>query len=400
MDTMASPAQRFVLSTLGTGGDIIPFARLARELLRRGHSVTVHSWALYAEWFPGAARFVAAGGGPGAEELDETFAWALRAPAANEQARRFGRLFYGLGDGTERARAHHHTAREAFAGHDLAVINALDHVAQATAELQGLRWVGYTSRPPPDPIIADGAREEIDAAVTALVAAVTGNRRRVRVFREQSPLLTLVPCSPGLVTGLPPPLVAITGAWLEPPVPRPLAPAIESFLDEAPALLATFGTMPDVTGRTAALIAAAEKSGWRALIQVLPPAVVPAPVPPGIAIVRERIPFAVLLPRVAAVVHHGSVGTLHEVLAAGRPSFVIPHMGDQSYWAAALHRHGLGPAPVPCTALDPALIAARLIELRDVACAFRAREFGARMAAEDGVAFAAGRLETLAAARA
>jgi sterol 3beta-glucosyltransferase len=202
------------------------------------------------------------------------------------------------------------------------------------------------------------------------------------------------------VTGLPPPLVAITGAWLDPPVPEPLAPAIESFLAEGPALLATFGTMPDVTGRTAALIAAAEKSGWRALIQVLPPARAPAPVPPGIAIVCDRLPFAALLPRVAAVVHHGSVGTLHEVLRAGRPSFVIPHMGDQSFWAATLCRHGLGPAPVPSTALDPELVAARLIELRDSACALRAREFGARIAAEDGVAFAAGRLEALAEARA
>ena len=52
-----------------------------------------------------------------------------------------------------------------------------------------------------------------------------------------------------------------------------------------------------------------------------------------------------LFPRSAAVVHHGGAGTTHAAAAAGVPSIVIPHAGDQPFWAGRLH--GLGVAPTP-----------------------------------------------------
>src|SRR5262249_17875353 len=111
---------RVLLSTFGTAGDIIPFARLADALGARGHSVTAHSWAHYAGWFSPAARFVPAAGGIGEEDLDRNLDWSLRAPSFVDQVRRFARLFYGLGDGAARARAYFERARDAFAGHDIA----------------------------------------------------------------------------------------------------------------------------------------------------------------------------------------------------------------------------------------------------------------------------------------
>ena len=146
---------RFLLSTFGTAGDIIPFARLAGALLGRGHAVTVHSWEHYRAWFPAEALFVPAGGGVVEREVDENLAWAIEAPSFPEQVRRFGRLFYGLGEGAARARAYYDRAREGFAGHDVALINVLDHIGQAAAERIGLRWACYASRPPPDASYAD-----------------------------------------------------------------------------------------------------------------------------------------------------------------------------------------------------------------------------------------------------
>lgn len=380
------------LSSFGTAGDIIPFARLSRALTTRGHAVTIHSWAHYRSWFPADAAFVPAGGGVDANEVEACLDRALRAPDFIEQVRRFGRLFYGLGAGEARARAYYGRARETFAGHDLAVINSLDHVGQAAAEDSGLRWVGYTSRPPPAEAIADPYYAPVDREVEDLLAAVTGKRRRVRVFRQASPLLNFEACSPQLVASR-----QATGAWLDPPSPAAeLPPEVEEHLAGGPTLLATFGTLPDVNGRTVALVAASAASGWRAIVQVLSPDDALPSVPAGILVVRDRLPFAALLPRVAAVIHHGSVGTVHEVLRAARPSLVLPCMGDQSFWAMTLAERGLGPPPIPGVNLDPKTLAAHFAALRDPEYGRRAAALAPRLAAEDGVATAVTRLEGLA----
>ena len=49
-----------------------------------------------------------------------------------------------------------------------------------------------------------------------------------------------------------------------------------------------------------------------------------------------------LLPRAALAVHHGGAGTSHAVAAAGIPSVVVPHVGDQALLggSAAAARRG------------------------------------------------------------
>jgi sterol 3beta-glucosyltransferase len=119
-------------------------------------------------------------------------------------------------------------------------------------------------------------------------------------------------------------------------------------------------------------------------------------VPAGIRVVTERLPFAALLPRVAAVVHHGSVGTTHEVVRAGRPAFVVPHMGDQFFWAETLHARGLGPQPVGYQALVPRVLGERLGALRDPALAGRAQALALAVATEDGLGAAVSAVEAAA----
>jgi UDP:flavonoid glycosyltransferase YjiC (YdhE family) len=54
----------------------------------------------------------------------------------------------------------------------------------------------------------------------------------------------------------------------------------------------------------------------------------PAPLPEGVA-AFEYAPFGELLPRAAAVVHHGGVGSTGQGLRAGRPQLVVPFSHDQ-----------------------------------------------------------------------
>ncbi|KAG2440699.1 hypothetical protein HXX76_003557 [Chlamydomonas incerta] len=59
------------------------------------------------------------------------------------------------------------------------------------------------------------------------------------------------------------------------------------------------------------------------------------------------VPHDWLFPRVAAVIHHGGVGTTAAGLLAGCPTFVAPSFGDLYFWGELCARAGVGPAPVP-----------------------------------------------------
>ncbi|GAA3804762.1 glycosyltransferase [Sphaerisporangium flaviroseum] len=74
---------------------------------------------------------------------------------------------------------------------------------------------------------------------------------------------------------------------------------------------------------------------------------VPDPLPAGVTW-YPRLPFRAVMPEVAAVVHHGGIGTLSRALAAGVPQVILAHGVDRPDNAERLERHGLAsrlPAP-------------------------------------------------------
>ena len=64
-------------------------------------------------------------------------------------------------------------------------------------------------------------------------------------------------------------------------------------------------------------------------------------------------PFSQLLPRCAALVHHGGIGTCAQALAAGIPQLVMPMGFDQPDNAARLQRLGVGATLVPAKFTGP-----------------------------------------------
>lgn len=54
-----------------------------------------------------------------------------------------------------------------------------------------------------------------------------------------------------------------------------------------------------------------------------------------------------LFPHMAAIVHHGGAGTTAAALRAGKPMFIIPHLGDQPYWGRRMHELGVSVKPIP-----------------------------------------------------
>jgi rhamnosyltransferase subunit B len=67
----------------------------------------------------------------------------------------------------------------------------------------------------------------------------------------------------------------------------------------------------------------------------------PANLPPGVIHVPYA-PFSTLLPRCAALVHHGGIGTMSQAMAAGVPQLIQPMSHDQPDNAERVQRLGVG----------------------------------------------------------
>jgi UDP:flavonoid glycosyltransferase YjiC (YdhE family) len=178
-----------------------------------------------------------------------------------------------------------------------------------------------------------------------------------------------------------------------------LDPSVARFLDAGdPPIVFTLGTAAVFAAGDfyRESIAAARALGRRALLLVGDHAhnPLPAPLPEGVA-AFDYAPFGELLPRAAAIVHQGGVGTTAQALRSGRPALVVPHAHDQFDNGERARRLGVA------RWLPRARYNARRAErelrrlLEDPAYATRAAEVGRRLRAENGVANACDRIEEL-----
>ncbi len=103
----------------------------------------------------------------------------------------------------------------------------------------------------------------------------------------------------------------------------------------------------------------------------------------------ESVPHSWLFPRMAAVVHHGGAGTTAAGLRAGVPSIIIPSGTDQFAWGRRVHELGVGAKPIPRKQLTAEKLAAALQVALTKDVRDRARELGAKIQSENGVAVAA-----------
>jgi UDP:flavonoid glycosyltransferase YjiC (YdhE family) len=110
--------------------------------------------------------------------------------------------------------------------------------------------------------------------------------------------------------------------------------------------------------------------------------------------VEEPLAHELLLPHVAAVVHHGGAGTTAAALRAGVPSVVVPYMADQPFWASRVFRLGAGPRPIPRKRLSVGRLAEAVEQaVSDPDMRRRAAVLGRQIRAEDGVAEAVAVIE-------
>ena len=164
---------------------------------------------------------------------------------------------------------------------------------------------------------------------------------------------------------------------------------LKAFLDEGdkPVLFSPGTGNAQARDFFAAGLAACEKLGRRALLGTRFPEQLPQPLP-NWARHFDYLPFSEVMPRVAAVVHHGGIGTLSQALAAGVPQLMMPMGHDQPDNSLRAKRLGVA-ADLTVKRFTADNVAAELGRLLSdpkvpAACAEVARKF-----AEDNAASAA-----------
>lgn len=361
---------RVILCTLGSAGDVHPLLGVGRALRARGHAVTLATNPVFADQ-------------AGRHDLDfaplgtaDEYARAMADPDLWHPMRGFGVIARRV------ILPNVEPLYDLLARHDPSstVVFAAGTCfgARIAQEALGFRVVTHhlapsllwsRVRPPmlgalpperlPGPLLGLFHRLTVAIVDRALGPGVNAFRRRLGLAPARDLLFDWTN-SPDRVLGLFP-------EWFGPPQPDwpprtrltgfPLFDPVDAgreaaTLDElspggvAP-LVATPGSANIHARRFfAAVVAASRALGRPAILLTRHRAQLPERLPPGVTHL-DYVPLGALLPRAAALIHHGGVGTTAQGLAAGVPQLVMPMSHDQPDNAARLGRLGVGAALAP-----------------------------------------------------
>ncbi|MFI8413864.1 glycosyltransferase [Paeniglutamicibacter gangotriensis] len=150
-----------------------------------------------------------------------------------------------------------------------------------------------------------------------------------------------------------PPSAHVTGYWFpehgDQDAWKPPADLMDFLAAGDPPVYIGFGSMGFGKGadkRRDAILAALRVHGLRGIVATGWGGITPGKAATDEVLVLEGAPHEWLFERVAAVVHHGGAGSTAAGLRAGRPTLIVPFLGDQPFWGARIHALGAGPSPL------------------------------------------------------
>jgi vancomycin aglycone glucosyltransferase len=247
----------------------------------------------------------------------------------------------------------------------------------------------------------------VPVAGLALRGAINRGRSRLGLRPLLNPLShllsqpTLLAADPDLAPGSDDLALNVTAvdAWVLEDRAQELDPRVARFLDLNPQpVYVGFGSMVAANARVLAdrAVAAVQSVGRAALIVGGGPAFRDELANSEDVLVIDEVPHDIVLPRVAAAVHHGGAGTTAAVARAGVPQVIVPHLLDQYYWASRVEHLGLGPRPLPVDLVTADVLAERLDRaLNDPGFRGRTKAFAPVISARNGVDAAVDFLEQL-----
>jgi UDP:flavonoid glycosyltransferase YjiC (YdhE family) len=370
-------SKRIVISTFGSFGDVHPYIAIALELKTRGHVPVIATSEVYREKMEavGLEFHPVRPDMPSYDQPDELGELVARAMdqregpevVANMVLPHLRDIYADLDDATR--------------GADLFLTHPLPLVGPIIAQKKRLPWVSSVLAPasflsvhdpivPPQwpwlyklmrlsPWVGRGVMALAKLKLDKLMQPVYELRAKLGLPRGEQPLFkgqhsptkVLALFSRLMAAPQPdwPPNTTVTGFAFydrrdffgETEMPTGLV----QFLDNGPPpIVFTLGSSAFWVARDfyRDSITAAQALGRRALLLIgharnMPP----APLPDGVA-AFEYAPYSEVLPRAAAIVHQGGVGTTGQAMRSAKPVLILPHAHDQFDNAARVERLGCG----------------------------------------------------------
>jgi rhamnosyltransferase subunit B len=399
----------FLISTFGTNGDVLPFIRLGRVLRERGHEVVLHTH----EYYGATARDAGLTFVP--VDTEEAYTETLRDARdllLNVLADINNLADYYRRNGLwEQIRIEYEAMAELVRDRDPSRVVAVSRHTSGLSVLMLREAFGIPAAwvsPAPTMLMAVPLTERIFPGTLA------GSMNEIRAKVDLPPIEDWSPwlSSADLTIGLWP-------AWFDEAGERaPGTTDLPGFIlhDEAES-----GALPEeiaalvaddvpaqrrpvlVTGGSGQLL---HKEWYRVAVEACVrndrPAIVacrhrdllPDVLPDGVHW-QPTLPFKDLMPRVAAVVHHGGILTCARSVLSGTPQVILAHGTDRPDNAARMHRLRLAewlPAARWTSEATAALLAS---VLTDPGYAARSRAYAARIESSAAASTAADRIERL-----
>jgi sterol 3beta-glucosyltransferase len=367
---------KVLLLSIGSQGDVRPFAALGRGLAARGHQVTLATHEAF--------RPLAVQAGIGfslvrANPMDIVKgeagqAWLSSMDKPLQFLRTTSRVAGGVLDSinddawaaSEGSEALVYSLPLSLSGHTIADARGIPGIPAALYPLHPTAAFPSIMTPDFPRLLGAGSRLSASLVVQAFWLMFRSHqdrwrktRRGLRGLRMRAPLGEWRRGGVPMIYGFSPSLIPAPADWpgvckvcgywfLESPRGWQPPPDLAAFMAGGPApLYIGFGSMAseDPGQMTVMVLEALRRTGQRAILASGWGGLEAAALPPTVHAV-ESVPHDWLFPRAAGAIHHGGAGTTAAALKAGLPSFVVPFFADQFFWGARVAAAGLGPAPV------------------------------------------------------
>ncbi len=411
-------SHRVILATFGTLGDLYPYLAIARELNARGHRAAVATAEFHRATVEGAdVELLPIRPDLPRDNFSEAFAGVMDARGGTKY------LFQNLI--LPALRQSYDDLTRATANADLLVTHSLAPGAVLVAQKQNVPWISavvspiffYSQNDPPLlPILPQLARAPLFGTLWTRFLMRVVHRRFEPTFAplyefrrelglprgalplfegQHSPHKVLALFSRVLAEPQPdwPQNTIVTG-FCELDDRRDLSPTARGFLERgnAPLVFTLGASSTHAPGDFwAQSVASARLLKRRALLLTGRDDVTFAPSPDVAVFAYE--PLGQILPRAAALVHHGGMGTIALALRAACPQLIMPLANDQPDNAARIARHRVARVLSPAAYQAPrvALEIRKLLE--DQLIAQRGAELQKIIEAENGAKTAAEQIE-------
>lgn len=355
----------FIFTAIGSHGDINPILTIAMEMRERGHDIDFVAHAYFAEKLANAGiNHVILG------DMDQ-YQRTVNDPDLWIPRKAFPAVWRVLRDGLEEC---YSAVRDRIVpGNTRLVGTTLAFGSRLVQEKLDIKMASIHLQPSVilsacDPMVIPGLpipawlplplrkllMDNISRRVIDPVCKDDLNRFRAGLDLEPVEGILRTWChSPDLVIGaFPdwfgrpqpdwPPNTVTTGFPLFNPGFEDLSPDLSNFLDNGPppVVLTAGSAMAHSRAFFETGVEAIKKLGERAVFVSSFKNQLPESLPEEI-FHAEYTPFGALLPRAAAVVHHGGIGTSAQSITAAAPQLIIPFAHDQFDNAARLERLGI-----------------------------------------------------------